>query len=503
MSDADAPSPQVVAATAQDEADVAGPIRSFRQSPRSPAAASERFGEPHGGSILRLLPPPRGSGEMLSGKVEFETLTIDPAVTSVEFFLDGERVGRRTVLPFKAKIDLADPPREQVVRAEAFGGGGRPLGHDEMVVNRYDPPFRVRVASIERKDGEVKVVAEVSVPRKAELEKVAFFLTDEPIGELRERPFVATLASADVGPEDYVRVTAVLADGRHLEDVELLQPGVFAEEVDVRLVQLQVLVTDKAGAPVTGLAAEDFEIVDGAEKRKVERLYLSRNVALVLGLAIDSSGSMGPIWPQTQVAIQGFLEHTLGARDRAFLVDFDSRLRLLQPVTGDKQALYWAMGRLHPAGGTALYDSILYSLLQYDGEPGRRALIVVTDGVDSESKADPRRTIEFGERLGVPVYIIAMSSRGAGGGRPGAGSMQAMARSELMLITKPTGGRMFHVVTNDQVAAAFERIREELSKQYVLTYYTDSTPDPRSRPVVKIKQKGLRVRIAIPLDLAG
>ena len=171
-------------------------------------------------------------------------------------------------------------------------------------------------------------------------------------------------------------------------------------------------------------------------------------------------------------------------------------------MTDDRDALLWALGRLQPEGGTALYDSILFSLLQYDGEPGRRALIVITDGVDSESRADPRRTIELGERLGVPVYIIAMSA-GAGRGRyPGAGPLEAQARSELTLVTGPTGGRMFHVVTDEQVIAAFDRIQEELREQYILTYYTDAEVDLGSRPVVRVRGKGLKVRTAIPLDLA-
>ncbi|MEE2775660.1 MAG: VWA domain-containing protein [Acidobacteriota bacterium] len=475
-----------------------GPSRSALVSPGS----APELDAAHGGSIIRFLPLRGPAGVATSGKVEFQTLTIEPSVTSVEFFLDGERVARKTVPPFDAKIDIPHPPREQVVRAEAFGGAGRPLGHDEMVINRFDPPFRVRVASIGRAAGQLTVQAEVSVPRKAELEKVGFFLGETRLEEATQGPFVVTIAAADVGPTDYVRVTARLADGREIEDVELLQEGVFSEEVDVHLLQLQVLVTDKSGAPVSGLVVEDFEIVDGGGKRQIERLYTSQNVALVLGLAVDSSYSMELLWPQTRAATLSFLDTTLGARDRAFLVDFDSRVRLLQPLTGDKRALAWAMGRLEPEGGTALYDSILYSLLQYDGEPGRRALIVITDGVDWGSRADPKRTIELGERLGVPVYIIAMSARGGRGGAPGAANVDALARNQLSLITKPTGGRMFHVVSNEQILAAFQRIRDELSRQYVITYYTEAAPDLGSRPQVKILRKGLRVRAAIPLDLA-
>jgi VWFA-related protein len=451
-------------------------------------------------SVVRLLPPPPAPG-LLRGKVLFQTLTIDPEVQRMDFYLDGERVGRRTVPPFETRIMLADPAREQTVRVAAIGPGGEVLGEDRLVVNRLDPPFRVRIAAIERESGSLRVRAEVSVPRKAQLSEVLFFKSDQRLEATAGDPLAVTLAEAEVGPADYVRVVGRLRDGRELEAVSLLQEGVFSEELDVHLVQLQVLVTDRRGVPVTGLEAADFEVVDGGQKRQIERLYPARDVALVMGLAIDSSGSMAPLWRQTLEASTEFLDSTLAERDRAFVVDFDSSLRLLQPVTGDKAALRGSLSRLRPDGGTALYDSILFSLLQFEDEPGRRALVVLTDGVDSESRADPRRAIEFGKRLGVPVYVIGMSG-GAGQGGPGAGLALASARGELTLITDPTGGRLFHVASPEQVSRVFEQIRDELHSQYVLTYYTDRAPGVGARPTVKVLRKGTRVKTALPLDLA-
>jgi Ca-activated chloride channel family protein len=324
-------------------------------------------------------------------------------------------------------------------------------------------------------------------------------------------PFVAEIPTAGAGPQSFVRVVATLADGRELEDVELLEGGELREEIDVHLVQLQVLVTDRSGTPVAGLTAEDFRVVDGGESRAIERLYLSRDVALVLGLAIDSSGSMGPLWRRTQGAAERFLDATLGPRDRAFLVDFDDHLRLLQPLTGERSRLYAALGRLQARGGTALYDSILFSMLQFESEPGRRALVVLTDGYDSGSRADPSRAIDFGRRLGVPVYVVALS--GSGVTPPGGGALRgprgrvggfgdpALARSNLKLITEPTGGRFFQVARPEQVEAVFAQIEAELRNQYVLTYYTDRTPDGRSTPEVEVEGKGLDVKTVVPLDL--
>jgi VWFA-related protein len=322
-------------------------------------------------------------------------------------------------------------------------------------------------------------------------------------------PFVARVETADVDPEAFVSVRATLRDGRERENVALLDEKVFVEHVDVRMVELQLVVTDRTGTAVGGLGVEDFEVIESGQTRRPENLHPAERVGLLLGLAIDSSGSMWPLWDQTRAAASYFLDHTLNARDRAFLVDFDSELRLIEPPTADRQALAWGLERLSPHGGTVLYDSILFSMLQYEGEHGRRALIVLTDGVDSESRSDPKRAIEFGRRLGVPVYVIALSGAPAAASGPGwqhssprttAALGEAAARNELRLITDPTGGRLFNVVTPEQMSRAFAEIRDELHRQYVLTYYTDRPPGEGGAPEVRVKRAGLEVRSAVPLE---
>ncbi len=500
-----------------------GPVRRQATMVSSDVESAGEASRTSSGSVIRILAPERSLQERLSGRVVFQTLTIDPAIAIVRFSVDGDERARKVLPPFEAKLALADPPREQNIKAAAFDERGRRLGEDEIVINRLDPPFRVRIAALdgETLTGPITVGTEVSVPRKARLERIDLFLGEEQVHSVTPQPDrVSALVSEryDVEltdlpqrtPQDYLRVVAVLEDGRELEDVELLQGADFSEELDVQLVQLQVLVTDRSGAPVSGLEPSDFRIVDGGSERDVHQLYPSRDVALVLGLAIDSSGSMMPIWRQTSAAADQFLEGTMGARDSAFLVDFDTRLRLLQPLTRDRRALSSALLRLQPEGGTALYDSILFSLLQYEGEPGRRALIVVTDGFDSGSRADPKRAIDFGKRLGVPVYVIALNndSRTLGGpgrgGRGGATSLmtgQSAARNELRLITDPTGGRLFQVGSVEQIRLAFAQIQQELRNQYVLTYYTDRR-DGGPSPKIDVAGRGLRVRSALPLDLA-
>ena len=500
------------AATEPDEdgfnqADFLPPVEGGRGESRPERANGARSARP---ATIRILPPERGYRELLSGRVLIQTLTIDPQIAVVEFLLDGEPAARVTTPPFEARLRLADPPREQTIEARATSARGAHAGADTIVLNRLDPPFAVRVAGITPGEtggqATVRVEAGISVPRAETLERVEFYRTERLVASFDDfegeagpsgvRSVAADVPTSGVTPQDFVRVVARLGDGRELEDVELLQGAQFQAEIDVQLVQLQVLVVDRRGQPVGDLQPEDFEVRENGERRQVENLHVSNDIPLSLGLAIDSSGSMEPIWRQTNAIAEAFLNGALTWRDQAFLVDFDSTLRLVQPLTGSKPLLARGLGRLFPQGNTALYDAILFSLLQYGEAPGRRALVVVTDGFDSNSRSDPTRAIDFGKRLGVPVYVVAMRSLGFG-----PTTMEdANLRNSMRLITGPTGGRLFQIESIDQMAAVFDHIEEELRRQYVLTYYSARPFGSAVEPEVRMTRRGLRVRSALPLE---
>ncbi|MDE2977507.1 MAG: VWA domain-containing protein [Acidobacteriota bacterium] len=490
-----------------NRADFLPPVEGGRGGRRPERADGARSARP---ATIRILPPERGHRELLTGRVLIQTLTIDPQIAVVEFLLDGEPAARVTTPPFEARIRLADPPREQTIEVRATSARAAHAGTDRIVLNRLDPPFAVRIAGIT--PGEtggpptVRVEAGISVPRSETLERVEVYRTERLVASFDDfegeagpsgvRSVAADVPISGVTPQDFVRVVARLGDGRELEDVELLQGTRFQAEIDVQLVQLQVLVVDRSGNPVGDLTPEDFEVRENGQQRQVENLYVSNDIPLSLGLAIDSSGSMEPIWRRTSAIAEAFLNGALTWRDQAFLVDFDSTLRLVQPLTGSKPLLARGLERLFPQGQTALYDAVLFSLLQYGETPGRRALVVVTDGFDSNSRSDPTRAIDFGKRLGVPVYVVAMRSLGFG-----PTTMEdANLRNSMRLITGPTGGRLFQIESIDQMASVFDHIEEELRRQYVLTYYSERPFGSAVEPEVRMTRRGLRVRSALPLE---
>ena len=459
-------------------------------------------------AAIRIVPPEHRHREFLTGPVEVRTLVVDPLVRTVEFLLDGKPVREASKPPFKARIRLSSPPREQTIDVRAYRDGGTHVGSDRIVLNRSHSPFTVDIAEIRplaaKGPSDVSVAVRIAVPRATALTRVEFYLSERQVaafddphwrtGQEAPRTVHVDTVLEDVEPGDFVRVTARLTDGRELEDAELLQGAEYRSEIDVQLVQLQILAVDRDGEPVSDLEPGDFEIRENGERRPVKDLHVSTDVPLVLGIAIDSSGSMALVWQRLHTVLRTFMAGALAANDRAFLVDFDDTVRFLQHPTSNKPLLNARLNRLLVGGGTALNDGVLFSLLQFRREPGRRALVVVSDGHDENSRSRAARVSDFAEWMGVPIYFI-----GVGRSAP---PMVLVRR-----LTRRNGGQFFRIrpdLPRTEVAAemerVFERIDADLRHQHVLTYYSSLPPGEGIEPEVRILRRGLTLKSALPLQ---
>lgn len=457
---------------------------------------------------IRIVPPRNSYREFLSGPVEAQALVIDPLIETVDFLLDGKLVNQARKRPFKARVRLSHPPREETLEVRGYSDGRAHVGTDRIVLNRLHSPFVVRITALRPLVAEgasaVGVAARVSVPRSANLARVELYLSERRVATFedpdwkeneQESSTIRVEASVgDVEPGDFVRVVARLADGREREDAELLQEAEYSGEVDVQLVQLQILAVDRDGEPVGDLQPADFEIHENGERRPVENLHASNDVPLLLGIAIDSSGSMARVWQRLHRVLRTFMAAALATDDRAFLVDFDDTVRFLQPLTDSKPLLSARLNRLLVGGGTALNDGLLFSLLHFGREPGRRALVVVTDGIDADSRSKAAQVSAFAESVGVPIYFIAVGW---------AAPPPVLVRK----LTRRTGGRLFRIhpgLPQSEVAAemerVFDRINEDLRHQYVLTYYSKLARGEAVEPEVRSLRRDVTLRSILPLQ---
>ncbi|MFQ5351363.1 MAG: VWA domain-containing protein, partial [Thermoanaerobaculia bacterium] len=439
--------------------------------------------------VLRLLPP---FDQPVTGNARLRVLISDTAVARVAFELDGKPVGEDDTPPFAAEIDFGDDGAVHEVRAVAYDTADHRLGEDRLLVNDRAPSSRIRIGGLLAGARTVTVTARLEQAGAAPARRVDFYLNERRLAQLTAPPWRAELARPQPRPSDFVRVVAVFADGSEAEDARLIEAA--AERVEVNLVQVFAVVTDEGGAPKRDLTLDDFELRLAGRKREIERFAPAEEVPLVLGLVIDTSGSMWTLMPDTRQAGSRFLVETLRAGDRAFLVDFDTRPRLAAELTADLGSLLRRFAGLTAEGFTALYDAVIFSMLQFEREGGRKALVVLTDGDDYKSRFGVKRCIEYGRELAVPVYIIAL------GGLHG--ERRDIKRLDLDSLADATGGRVFYINGSDELGAAYDVIQQELRNQYLLAFNSSRplSPDELGKIKVDVRRRGLRVRSVAGVD---
>ena len=177
----------------------------------------------------------------------------------------------------------------------------------------------------------------------------------------------------------------------------------------VDLVTVSATVRDSKGRLVTNLTKQDFEVIDRGERRTINE-FRSERAPLSLAILFDVSGSMDVADRATAAKFAAF--HLLNAldegRDEAGLFAFDSRLREVAPFTVDTRALKGALGEVDPFGATSLHDAISAAAERVATRPmARRAVVVLTDGIDTSSRLSPAAVSAEAAAIDVPVYIIA------------------------------------------------------------------------------------------------
>ena len=438
---------------------------------------------------LRLLPP---RDSPVIGTARIRVLISDSTVTRVVFDLDGDRAAEDSTPPFAAEIDFGQDGAVHELRAVAYNDAGRAIGEDRLILNERAPGNRLRIDKLSLTAGSVSVTARLEVVGAASARRMDFYLNDRRLAQRTKPPWRAELPRPAPQPSDFVRVVAVFADGSETEDARLIEAA--AERVEVNLVQVFAVVTDRNGSPQRDLERDDFELSLAGRKQSIDRFAPAEEVPLVLGLVIDTSGSMWTLMPDTRQAGSRFLVQTLRAGDRAFLVDFDTRPRLAAELTGDLGSLLRRFAGLTAEGYTALYDAVIFSMLQFEREGGRKALVVLTDGDDYKSRFGAKRCIEYGRELGVPVYIIAL------GGLDG--QRRDIKRLDLDSLAGSTGGRVFYIGGSGELGTAYDLIQQELRSQYLLAFNSPRplTPDEFGKIKVTVRQRDLRVRAVAGIE---
>ncbi|HUD21612.1 MAG TPA: VWA domain-containing protein [Acidobacteriaceae bacterium] len=237
---------------------------------------------------------------------------------------------------------------------------------------------------------------------------------------------------------------------------------VLANEVD-----LVFTVTDKNGKFITGLHSEDFGLLDdGRNPEQVFHFQQQTSLPLRVGIMLDTSSSIRQRFQFEQDSAITFLLQVLHRNDRAFAEGFDVQMDVEQGFTNNIDLLNQGIHKLRPGGGTALYDA-LYStckdqmLTLRETGPVRKAIVLVSDGVDNYSHALEEDAIKECQRADTIVYAISTDI---------SPTKDKQGVDALHKIAETTGGRAFFPVKIEDVALDFNSIEEELRSQYLLEY---------------------------------
>jgi len=269
----------------------------------------------------------------------------------------------------------------------------------------------------------------------------------------------------------------------------------FTLEVTVDVVSVTAVVFDKAGRPVRGLGTKDVQLFENGVKQEVsyfrEASSLgdpSERVPLSIVLVLDTSGSMKPNMHFLQEAVLNFL-YKLEEIDTALLVSFNESVKGSAEFTGDTDRLERFVEGLQAWGGTSLYDAIQYSLGRIKDAPGRKALVIFSDGADTTSQLGDREVVDYARAVEATVYSIGF--KGEGGGM-----LSSSPRGFLRKIATETGGQFFAPDKVGELIKVFNEISSELKNHYLLAYTPTKEPDGTWREIaLKVNRPDTDVRV--------
>ncbi len=436
---------------------------------------------------LQLYPPP---GSVHVGKVRFRARAARGLeLEKVTFYLDDKPVLSKRRPPFSVELDLGSAPEPHRVRVVGFAGDAE-VATDQIWLNQGAQRFRTHL--IEPRPGgiypgTVSTRVQVDTPDDKPPERLELYLGDQLVATLRQPPFDHALQLPAGGDVAVVRAVAYLADGTSTEDAVVVGATAFTDVIEVRLVELPVLVTDGDGEPILGLDRESFRVLEDGVERRIERFEPAREAPITAALMIDRSASMAPHLAAVADAARAFAAAAARTpEDRVAVFSFAGDLTVdagFSAGAGERERALAGLGAL---GSTAFYDGLVQAFNTFEGVAGTPAILLFTDGRDEASLLSFEQALDSARRAGVTLYCVGLE----------AAFEEKAQRRIVEQLAEETGGRAIFLAGLEGIAGVYLQISDELRSGYRMAYQAPSAgTEPDFRKIqVEVDVKGARVR---------
>jgi Ca-activated chloride channel family protein len=256
-------------------------------------------------------------------------------------------------------------------------------------------------------------------------------------------------------------------------------PPAAVFEMTVDVVSISVVVQDKAGHFITGLGPKDIQVFEDGVRQDLAYFRHAGGegqdrVPLSVVLVLDASGSMHRNMHFLQEAATTFV-HKLEDVDRVLVVQFNNSIKGSADFTNEVERLDSFIEALEAWGGTSLYDAIHYGLGRVKDQPGRKAVVVFTDGADTTSQLSEQEVIDYARSVEATVYTVGI--------RGEEGLFARSPRGFLRKIAKETGGAFFFPERIGDLVHSFSAVSDELHNHYALAYTPKRQPDGTWREI--------------------
>jgi Ca-activated chloride channel family protein len=308
--------------------------------------------------------------------------------------------------------------------------------------------------------GTIRIVAQVKPQKGQTVSEVRFSVDGKPQGSVTAGPpYSVEWTDSNPFERRVIVVEAKGTDGEVGRDQVVLEPYELSEITEVTSVLVDAAIYDKAGRPVKGMTASDFVLEEDGKPQKPD-MVAQEAIPTTFALLVDGSQSMSRNIDFVQEAA-GRLAAYLRPRDRVIVAPFSLRLRAITGPTNDRRTIAEAVQAITAEGGTALRDSMIELAGRLSTTPGRRVIILITDGYDENSRASLEDAVAAVKAQGITVYCVGIG---------GVAGISLKSHNELKQIASATNGKYFFPSRPDELPDVYDVLASDAQLRYLISY---------------------------------